>query len=72
MYNYLGHPVVECLDCGQGLRLQVICSAGGWYVGRWCECSGPYSRESEYFEKRSMAAGYMNYLLNLSPSDAEA
>lgn len=44
----------ECEDCGVELKLQVLRSAAGYYIGTWCNC-GPYSRASDYFPTREAA-----------------
>ncbi len=43
-----------CEDCLQTLTLQVLLSAGGYYIGTQCDC-GPYSRESKYYSSVSEA-----------------
>ena len=43
-----------CPDCGVVLRLQILCSAAGYYVGTRCHC-GPYSRESGYYRTKAEA-----------------
>lgn len=40
---------MRCEDCGKRLKLEVLHSNAGYYVGTQCEC-GPYSRDSEYFK----------------------
>jgi hypothetical protein len=40
---------VTCSDCQLELPLKVQCSRAGFYIGRFCENCGPYSRESGYF-----------------------
>lgn len=37
-----------CPDCGVEVKLQVLRSQAGYYVGTQCHC-GPYSRESGYY-----------------------
>lgn len=37
-----------CPDCDVRLRLQVLRSGAGYYVGTQCRC-GPYTRESGYY-----------------------
>lgn len=44
-----------CMDCGARLELQVCKSAAGYYLGYWCNCCGPYSRESDYFRTHEEA-----------------
>lgn len=44
----------KCSDCGVELKLEVQRSAAGYYIGTQCDC-GPYSRESDYFDKRDDA-----------------
>lgn len=48
-----GAPEV-CPDCLVELRLTVLKSAAGYYIGTFCHC-GPYSRESGYFENEKCA-----------------
>lgn len=43
-----------CSDCKVELKLQVLKSAAGFYLGTMCNC-GPYSRESGYYETREEA-----------------
>jgi hypothetical protein len=44
-----------CCDCGANLHLMVCHSMAGYYLGYFCGECGPYSRESDYFEKREDA-----------------
>lgn len=44
----------QCEDCQVTLKLQVLSSNAGYYIGTHCDC-GPYSRESDYYPKRSAA-----------------
>ena len=39
----------KCEDCGVVLKLKVLKSNAGYYIGSQCEC-GPYSRESHYYK----------------------
>ena len=39
-----------CEDCGAELQLCVCRSAAGYYLGYWCHCSGPVSREAGYYD----------------------
>ena len=43
-----------CPDCKKELKLEVLMSNAGYYIGTWCDC-GPYSRESGYFRTRELA-----------------
>lgn len=43
-----------CSDCKKELKLQVLSSAAGHYLGTFCDC-GPYSRESDYYDTREEA-----------------
>lgn len=45
---------VRCEDCNSFLPLKVIYSAA-WYIGRFCNNCGPYSRESGYYPSRVAA-----------------
>jgi hypothetical protein len=38
-----------CHECGTELVIGVQKSAAGYYVGFFCDCCGPYSRESGYY-----------------------
>lgn len=44
----------KCPDCGTELKLRVLHSNAGYYVGTMCSC-GPHSRESGYYKKRETA-----------------
>ena len=47
---------VRCPDCGSPLPIKVLCSAAGFYLGRWCERCGPFERVSvSYFRSRRAA-----------------
>ena len=37
-----------CPHCGTVVRLEVLQSAAGYYIGTQCRC-GPYTRESGYY-----------------------
>ncbi len=45
----VGDTVTTCMDCGRELKLGVLRSAAGHYLGFICHQCGPYSRESGYF-----------------------
>lgn len=51
-----------CSDCHTVLKLEVLHSAAGYYIGTQCKC-GPYSRESGYYPKREMAQKALDYQL---------
>ena len=40
-----------CEDCKVELKMQILKSNAGYYVGTACQC-GPYSRESGYYASR--------------------
>ena len=44
-----------CIDCGRELKVQVLRSAAGYYIGFFCHQCGPYSRESGYYRSRKEA-----------------
>lgn len=44
-----------CDGCDVQLILTVCRSAAGWYLGYFCGCCGPYSRETGYFATREEA-----------------
>ena len=45
----IGHIDSNCMDCGAPLPAKVLKSGAGYYIGTWCQCCGPYSRESGYY-----------------------
>ena len=51
----IGHIDSNCMDCGKHLPAKVLKSGAGWYIGTFCECSGPYSRESGYYPSSEAA-----------------
>ena len=44
-----------CPDCQVKVKLEVLMSGAGYYIGTRCNC-GPYSRESEYYKNREVAS----------------
>jgi hypothetical protein len=46
---------IACEDCGTHLSLQVCKSNAGYYLGYYCDCCGPYSRETGYFKSCEIA-----------------
>jgi len=44
-----------CSECGVEMKLRVLESGAGYYIGTWCNC-GPYSRESGYYRSFGEAA----------------
>lgn len=56
----IGHIDTECMDCGAKLPAQVLYSAAGYYIGTYCECTGPYSRESGYYLTHEAAQEALN------------
>lgn len=48
-----------CKDCGVTPKLDVYSTPAGYYVGTYCNC-GPYSRESDYFDKPEDARKALN------------
>lgn len=45
---------VRCPDCNTRLKVKIMHSNAGFYLGTECEC-GPYSRESIYYNTRGEA-----------------
>lgn len=43
-----------CPDCQVTVKLEVLQSGAGYYIGTRCNC-GPYSRESDYYKHREVA-----------------
>jgi len=41
--------------CGKELKLEVLRSAAGYYIGTFCQQCGPYSRESGYYSTTAAA-----------------
>ncbi|MHA1344958.1 MAG: hypothetical protein ACTSO3_01025 [Candidatus Heimdallarchaeaceae archaeon] len=52
-----------CIDCASALPLKVLHSNAGYYIGTFCSCCGPYSRESEYFKTRDEAEKELKFIL---------
>ena len=44
-----GESSITCSDCNYVMNNEVLKSAAGYYIGKFCYC-GPYSRESRYYE----------------------
>lgn len=44
----------KCPDCEVRLKLKILHSNAGYYIGTLCDC-GPYSRESGYFRSYKAA-----------------
>lgn len=38
-----------CSTCEKKLPVEVLHSAGGYYIGTFCDTCGPYSRISSYY-----------------------
>lgn len=49
----------RCPDCGEVFEFQVCSSAAGYYIGTWCDCCGPYSRETGYTGSRAEAERWL-------------
>ena len=47
-------PTITC-TCGEEMKLQVLRSGAGYYLGFRCPKCGPWSRESGYYETREDA-----------------
>ncbi len=45
----------SCMDCETELKLRVLRSAAGYYLGFFCPNCGPYSRQSGYFSTYEQA-----------------
>lgn len=50
-----GHIGTNCMDCGAHLPAKVLRSGAGYYIGTFCDCCGPYSRESGYYPTKDAA-----------------
>jgi hypothetical protein len=61
----------HCPDCRTELRLQILRSNAGYYLGRQCRC-GPHSRESEYFETKFEATRELLATLGLETHEDDA
>lgn len=53
---------VRCPTCRNEMRREVLCTPAGYYVGRYCNHCGPYSRESGYFSEREHAEQELKYI----------
>ena len=58
-----------CIDCGKELPLQVLHSNAGYYIGTFCSCCGPYSRDSCYFRYRKDADRELDILKRFDEED---
>jgi hypothetical protein len=38
--------MIECVECGRSLPLEVLQSAAGFYIGHFCPTDGPHDRVS--------------------------
>jgi hypothetical protein len=47
--------ITTCHECGTELVIGIQKSAAGYYVGFFCDCCGPYSRESGYYRSHEEA-----------------
>ena len=52
-----GASEVICSECGRKLKLSVLHSGAGYYLGYFCPNDGPYGRESHYFLTEAEAIG---------------
>jgi len=48
-------PLTLRCECGTIMKLEVCRSQAGYYLGFECQCSGPYSRETDYFRNHDEA-----------------
>lgn len=55
-------PSTTC-TCGNVLKLEVLRSAAGYYLGYFCGGCGPYSRESGYYGTRKEAETDLDIVL---------
>ena len=46
---------VDCEACGTHLKIEILRSNAGYYIGFLCPKCGPYSRESGYYRRYSDA-----------------
>lgn len=44
-----------CEGCNVKVKLKVMHSGAGYYIGTECDC-GPYTRESDYYKTHAQAA----------------
>lgn len=51
----INSSTTTCHECGTELSIGVQKSAAGYYVGFFCDCCGPYSRESGYYQSHEEA-----------------
>lgn len=51
-------------ECGTWLPLEVLRSAGGYYIGYWCDLCGPQSRETVYFNEEDDARDELEFINN--------
>jgi len=58
---------MKCPDCKKVLKLEVLRSNAGYYIGTQCNC-GPYSRNSDYFRSPKDAEEELQELKEFGPS----
>ena len=51
----VGEPTTICHECSTELAIDIQKSAAGYYIGFFCDCCGPYSRESGYYRSSEEA-----------------
>lgn len=51
----VGGTETKCMDCQTVLKLSVLRSGAGYYLGYFCPKCGPYSRESGYYPNKEAA-----------------
>ena len=56
-----GFDGTNCEHCGARLELGIQRSAAGCYLGYWCSCCGPYSRETGYYQTRVSAEAALEF-----------
>jgi len=55
IHSRFGVPLTLKCECGRTMELEVCQSHAGYYLGFECQCSGPYSRETDYFRTHDEA-----------------
>lgn len=54
----VGTHSTQC--CGKELKIEVLRSNAGYYIGFFCDQCGPYSRESGYYRTHEEAQRVLN------------
>lgn len=49
-------------DCGKELKLEVLSTPAGYYLGYFCSNCGPWSRETGYYRDKASAQANLDLI----------